>query len=123
MSCSCLFDNLGGQDAVNQVVDIFYRKILLDDRLNYFFMDIDMEKQIQKQKGFLTMAFGGPHHYTGKGLREGHQYLVQKGLNDQHVDQVLEHLAQSLKELGVLDTYITEVLSIANSVRDEVLNR
>lgn len=54
-----LFERLGGQNAVNTAVDIFYRKMLMDDRVNYFFDDVDMEQQILKQKGFLTMVFGG----------------------------------------------------------------
>lgn len=118
-----LFDRLGGQNAVNTAVDIFYRKMLLDERVNYFFDDIDMEQQIRKQKGFLTMVFGGPNHYTGKNMREGHQHLLERGLNDSHVDIVLEHLGATLKELGVLDGDIQKVVAIANSVRDEVLGR
>ena len=69
------------------------------------------------------MAFGGPNNYTGKDLREGHKHLVEKGLDDTHVDIVIEHLGGTLKELGVPDADITEVASIANSVRDDVLNR
>lgn len=33
-----LFERLGGQNAVNTAVDIFYRKMLMDDRVNYFLM-------------------------------------------------------------------------------------
>lgn len=123
MSDSTLFERLGGQDAVNTAVDIFYRKVLLDDRVNYFFDGVDMETQIQKQKGFLTMVFGGPNSYTGKGMRDGHRHLVKKGLNDSHVDIIIEHLGSTLKELGANDEDIAEVASIANSVRDDVLDR
>lgn len=118
-----LFERLGGQAAVNAAVDIFYRKVLADDRVNYFFEGVDMEKQINKQKGFLTMVFGGPNHYTGKSMREGHQHLMTKGLNDTHVDVIIELLGSTLKELGVSDQDIQEVAAIANSVRDDVLNR
>ncbi|HHF7367356.1 TPA: group 1 truncated hemoglobin [Legionella bozemanae] len=118
-----LFERLGGQNAVNTAVDIFYRKMLLDERVNYFFDDIDMEQQILKQKGFLTMVFGGPNHYTGKNMREGHQHLLERGLNDSHVNIVLEHLGATLKELGAHDEDIQKVAAIANSVRDEVLGR
>ncbi|KGP64258.1 globin [Legionella norrlandica] len=118
-----LFDRLGGPHAVNTAVDIFYRKMLMDDRVNYFFDDVDMEKQILKQKGFLTMVFGGPNHYTGKNMREGHQHLLERGLNDSHVDIVIEHLGTTLKELGASDEDIQEVAAIANSVRDDVLGR
>lgn len=118
-----LFERLGGQAAVNTAVDIFYRKMLTDKRVCHFFDDVDMEKQVIKQKGFLTMVFGGPNNYTGKNMREGHAHLIKRGLNDNHVDIVLEHLGVTLSELGVSSEDITQVAAIANSVRDDVLGR
>lgn len=118
-----LYERLGGQEAVNAAVDLFYRKVLTDDRVNYFFDDVDMDKQIGKQKAFLTMVFGGPNSYTGKDMREGHRHLLKRGLNDTHVDIIIEHLGGTLKELGVSDEDIQEVANIANSVRDDVLDR
>lgn len=118
-----LYERLGGQAAVNTAVDIFYRKMLTDQRVSNFFDGIDMDHQILKQKGFLTMVFGGPNHYTGKGMREGHRHLVKMGLNDTHVDIVIEHLGATLRELGADENDIQEVAAIANSVRDDVLDR
>lgn len=118
-----LFVRLGGQNAVNTAVDIFYRKMLLDERVSHFFDDIDMEQQILKQKGFLTMVFGGPNKYSGKNMREGHVHLIKRGLNDTHVDIVIEHLGATLKELGAAEEDIAKVAAIANSVRNEVLGR
>ena len=118
-----LFERIGGEAAVDAAVDIFYRKVLSDDRVNGFFDDVDMEGQIAKQKGFLTMVFGGPNNYTGKDMREGHKHLVANGLNDSHVDAIIELLGATLKELGVADDDIAEIAGIANSVRDDVLNR
>ncbi len=76
-SSDTLFDQLGGEAAVNAAVDIFYRKVLADHRINRFFDNVDMEKQAAKQKAFLTMAFGGPHNYTGEDMRKGHAHLVK----------------------------------------------
>jgi hemoglobin len=118
-----LYERLGGEAAVNAAVDIFYRKMLGDDRVSGFFDDTDMDRQAAKQKAFLTMAFGGPNKYTGKDMRQAHKHLVARGLNDSHVDIVIEHLGGTLKELGVPDADIKEVAAIANSVRGDVLNR
>ncbi len=116
-----LYEELGGAGAVDAAVEIFYRKMLADGRVSGFFDNTDMDKQISMQKSFLTMAFGGPNEYTGKHLRDAHKNL--SGLNDSHVDIVIEHLGATLKELGVDDAKITKVAAIANSVRDDVLNR
>jgi len=118
-----LYERLGGEAAVDAAVDIFYRKVLTDERVSDYFDDVDMEAQAAKQKGFLTMVFGGPNNYTGKDMREGHKHLVERGLNDSHVDAIVELLGATLKELGVGDADIQEVANLANSVRDDVLNK
>ena len=116
-----LYERLGGNAAVDAAVDIFYRKVLMDERISHYFDDVDMAGQAAKQKAFLTMVFGGPHSYTGKDMREGHKHL--KGLNDTHFDAVLEALASTLEELGVPAADIESVAAIGNSVRDDVLYR
>jgi hemoglobin len=118
-----LYEQLGGEPAVEAAVDVFYRKVLSDDRISRFFDDIDMDQQAAKQKAFLTLVLGGPAQYTGKAMREGHAHLVARGLNDSHVDAVVELLGATLKELGVGDAQIAQVAALANSVRDDVLNR
>ncbi len=120
MTTPTLYERLGGEPAIDAAVDIFYKKILLDDTINHFFKDIDMDKQVAKQKGFLTMAFGGPKAYSGKHMRHAHKNI--DGLTGAHFDSVVNHLATTLKELGVTDDLIGEVATIANSVRSDVLN-
>ena len=103
--------------------DIFYRKVLADDRISSFFDGVDMEKQAAKQKAFLTMAFGGPNNYTGEDMRRGHAHLVERGLNDSHFDAVVENLGGTLAELGVSDDLIGEVAAIAETTRNDVLGK
>lgn len=118
-----LYERLGGAPAVDAAVDIFYRKVLQDERISRFFDDVDMERQAAKQKAFLTMVFGGPANYSGLDMRKGHAHLVSRGLDDSHVDAVVELLGQTLQELGVPQADIEEVARLANSVRDDVLSR
>src|SRR6476659_4194490 len=118
-----LYEQIGGEAAVNAAVDVFYRKVLVDDRISRFFDDVDMDRQIAKQKSFLTMAFGGPVAYSGKDMRAAHARLVAMGLNDSHFDAVVELLGQSLTELNVPPALIQQVAAIAESTRADVLNR
>lgn len=115
-----LYEKLGGAPAVDAAVDIFYRKVLVDDRISHFFDSVDMEAQAAKQKAFLTMVFGGPNSYTGKDMREAHKHM---DLNETHFDAVVENLAATLTELGVGEAEINEIAGIAMSVKDDVLNR
>jgi hemoglobin len=118
-----LYEKLGGEPAVNAAVDIFYRKVLADDRIKQFFEGVDMERQAAKQKAFLTMAFGGPNKYTGEDMRRGHAHLVAKGLNDSHFDAVMENLGATLQELNVPGELIAQCAAIAESTRNDVLGR
>jgi hemoglobin len=118
-----LYEQLGGEAAVDAAVDIFYRKVLSDDRISAFFDNVDMDRQAAKQKAFLTMAFGGPNHYTGADMRRGHAHLVKRGLNDSHFDAVVELLGQTLAELKVPTALIAQVAAIAESTRKDVLDR
>lgn len=118
-----LFEQLGGEGAIDTAVDIFYRKVLSDYRINRFFDPVDMEQQAAKQKAFLTMAFGGPNRYTGQDMRNAHDRLVKMGLDDSHFDAVMEHLTATLTELAAPEALIAQVTTIAEGARNDVLGR
>ena len=118
-----LYDKVGGAAAVDAAVDIFYRKVLADYRINRFFDDVDMEAQIVKQKAFFTMAFGGPNNYTGTDMRNAHARLVKMGLNNDHFDAVMEHLGATMQELNVPQELIAQAAAIAESTRKDVLGK
>ena len=118
-----LYEKIGGEPAVDAAVDIFYRKVLGDYRINRFFDGVDMEQQAAKQKAFLTMVFGGPHSYTGQDMRKGHARLVKMGLDDSHFDAVMEHLGETMQELDVPADLIAEAAAIAESTRNDVLGK
>jgi hemoglobin len=116
---STIFEQIGGAPAVNAAVDIFYRRVLTDPVISHFFDDVDMDRQIGKQKAFLTMAFGGPNQYTGADMRKAHQHLK---LREEHFQAVAGHLQGTLQELKVPQKLIDEVMKVAASTHDDVLN-
>jgi len=121
---SSLFERLGGEAAIDAAVDLFYRKVLADDRIKHFFEGVDMKRQAGHQKLFLTFAFGGIPNYPGQAMRQAHKRLVEEmGLSDEHFDAVIENLGSALQELGVSEDLIAEAAKIAESTRDDVLNR
>jgi hemoglobin len=122
-SSQSLYDQLGGEAAVDAAVDIFYRKVLSDYRINRFFDNSDMEKQAAKQKAFLTMAFGGPNNYSGQDMRTAHARFVKMGLNASHFDVVMEHLVATLAELNAPQELITQVEAIAETTRNDILGK
>ena len=115
-----IFQRIGGTIAVNAALGIFYNKVLADERINHFFVNIDMEKQSGKLKAFLAYAFGAPMNYAGKDMRAAHAHMQ---LTEEHFMAVAGHLVATLEELKVDAALIDEVVAIAMSTKDDVLNR
>ena len=119
-----LFERLGGEPAVEAVVDKFYIRVMEDSRINHFFAEIDMEKQREHQINFLRFVFGGSAYYRGLSLRKAHQKSVEQlGLKDEHFEVVFEHLVSTLQELGVADDLIQEVGKVLGGVQTYILNK
>jgi hemoglobin len=111
-----LYERIGGKAAVDLAVDKFYDKVLGDDRIRHFFDNMDMDKQREHQRAFLTYAFGGINEYQGRSMREAHKELVMnRGLNEGHFRAVIEDLELTLQELGVTPDLIAEVMAIAGA--------
>ena len=115
-----LYERIGGEPAVEAAVDVFYRKVLSDERISKYFDSVDMDRQRAKQKAFLTFAFGGPNDYSGSDMRAAHAKL---NLTEADFDAVMENLGGALQELGVPPELIGEAAAIAMSVKNDVLNK
>ena len=115
-----LYHRLGGKAAIDAAVDRFYVKVLADKRINHFFEDVNMTSQHRKQKAFLSAAFGGPIAWKGKDMRKAHEDMK---LTDEHFNAVAENLQKTLEEMKVPKELIAEVMTIAASTKDAVLNR
>jgi hemoglobin len=118
-----LFEKIGGMHVVEAAVEIFYTKVLADDRISHFFRWTHMKSQHAKQKAFLAYAFGAPLKYSGKSMSEAHKHLLEVGLTDVHFDAVMEHLLSTLRDLNVTEELVAQVEEIAESTREHVLGR
>ena len=116
-----LFEKIGGMATVDIAVELFYIKVFADESISLFFSWTSMDAQIARQKAFLAYVFGAPLNYNGKSMRDAHDHLVKRGLNESHFNAVMGHLIATLQELGIPDELIEEVGKIAESTRHNVL--
>ncbi|KAG2489571.1 hypothetical protein HYH03_012019 [Edaphochlamys debaryana] len=92
-----------------------------DPELAPFFEGVDMDRQMKKQAGFLTYAFGGSGAYAGKSLYLSHKRMVEGGgLSERHFDGVAGHLVATLQELGVEQDLIDQVVAIVEPTRGQI---
>jgi hemoglobin len=114
-----LYQKLGGKAALDAAVELFYKKVLADARVNHYFSDINMNKQRRKQKEFLSAALGGPIPWTGKDLRAAHQDL---SLKESDFSAIAENLVATLQELKIDKALIDQVIALVATTHDAVLN-
>jgi len=123
MKSPSLIDRVGGPAALGAAVEIFYKKVIADERVNGFFRGVDMARQHSMMTSYLAYALGSPIKFTGRDLTNTHARLVEMGLNDAHFDAVAENLISTLKELRVPENVIEETLAIVAGKRDDVFGR
>lgn len=113
-----LFDRLGKERVLFQVVGEFYKLIQEDDRINGFFKDIDMASLRQHQLEFLSALLGGPEQYSGRSLKAAHKYLQ---LKQHHFDAVAENLVEALRRFDVGDDDIREAIDKVAVYKGEIV--
>lgn len=117
-----LFERIGGNAAVEQTVIKLYARLLSDPLLAPFFKNADLNELHRSQSAFVTMAFGGPHHYKHIDLRAVHFDAHIQGLTHVHFDATLKHLQDAMRELNVPEDMIAEASEIVEHTRRDVLN-
>jgi len=113
-----LSEKLGGQSAIEQIVDDFYKRVLADDTVNHFFAHTDMEKQRRQQTDFIYYALGGANQYSGRSMEKAHAGM---NLQPEHFDAIAKHLSEAMAARGVSPEDINTAISKVETLRDAVL--
>jgi hemoglobin len=120
---STLLERIGGEVAVNAVVNSFYDKVFADKVLAPFFANTDFVKQRARQGRFLIQFMDGKMPTANEYMRNAHKkYVAEMGLNDTHFNIVATHLVNTLKEFNVPQAMIDEVVVAVSSLHDAVLD-
>jgi truncated hemoglobin YjbI len=116
-----LFEKIGGADALDAAVDRFYEKVLADNELAPFFEGTNMRRMRAMQKGFLSMALGGPVLYSGRDLSRAHALLRERGMGEKHVDKVGSLLLGTLREMEVPEELMQPVRELIEASKHDIL--
>ena len=114
-----IYEKIGGSKSVKAAVDIFYGKVLADDRVNGFFKNTDMTAQRGKQIKFLSFVMGGPEKWQGKNMLEAHRGMK---ITEEHFGAIAGHLQSTLQELKVPDDIVADIMAVAASTHDDIVH-
>lgn len=115
-----LYERLGGEEKVRKIVRDVLQKNLDNPIIGHHFKKVDMEKLNQLVFDFFSMGIGGPHKYAGRDMRTAHAHL---NITDDDFERANIDTILALKENGVADAEINEIIGILDSMRGDVITR
>ena len=68
-----LFEDLGGEPVLRQVIDQFVERVFADVMIGFFFRNARRERIKQKEYEFAAQHLGADIAYTGRALSEAHR--------------------------------------------------
>lgn len=116
-STPTLFDRIGGDEAVAELLFSFYQRVLADPELGPFFADTPIDTLQRMQREFFAAALDGPIHYSGRSLSDVH---AGRGIRSRHLARFLDHLMSTLQDREIDDTDRYEIYSRINTYADEI---
>ncbi|WP_049924135.1 group I truncated hemoglobin [Halopiger djelfimassiliensis] len=113
-----LYDRLGGEDVIADVVDEFYDRIMADEQVAHYFDDVDMQKQRAHQAQFISSVTGGPVEYSGEDMEAAHADL---GIGPDDFEAIATHLDEALASFDVDESDRQTVLEEIERYRDAIV--
>jgi len=112
-----LFERVGGEQMIAEVLDGFYDRVLADPELKPFFRNTSTDKLRSMQREFFGAALDGPVIYTGKPLSHVHH---GRGITKHHFTLFVNHLLDTLRDRGINDQDVTDIISRIRIYADEI---
>lgn len=117
MCMATIYEQIGGGEALEVVVEDFYGRVLADAELAGFFTGTNMTRLKGKQVEFFAAALGGPEPYTGAPMRQVHQ---GRGITMHHFALVAAHLTDSLAAAGVQAEIVDQIIAAIAPLADDI---
>jgi len=118
-----LREQIGGDEAIQNAVEVLTDKLLSDPRINYFLFGVSRTDQGDKHKSFLTVALKGAEGEDIQDLRKNFDHFFDRGFKDRHFDVIFDHLRDTLKQMEIADELSEAVLLASNTLRKSLFLR
>lgn len=113
-----LYERVGGEKAIHEMIHDFYGRVLADPELKPFFKNTSMDKLHKMQLEFFSAAMDGPITYSGKPLSEVH---YGRGIAIHHFALFVGHLLDTLEARGINEQDVQAIISRINTYADEII--
>jgi hemoglobin len=112
-----LFERVGGEKAIAELINEFYDRVLTDPELMPFFKDTAVDKLRRMQREFFSAALDGPITYTGRPLSHVHH---GRGITKHHLARYVDHLIDTLRSRDITDQDVNDIISRISTYAGEI---
>jgi hemoglobin len=113
-----LYERLGGQAAIEAVVEDFVARCAGDDRINGKFARTDVSRLQKMLIDQVCEATGGPCTYAGRDMKETHNGM---GVTAGEFDALVGDLVATLNQLEVPQPEQDELLGLLGPMRGDIV--
>ena len=122
MKPGTIYEAIGGQEPIDNIVTALYKHIGQHKKLIPIFPD-DLEESARKQRLFLTQFFGGPALYLEE---RGHPMLRRRHLpfeiTPERKEAWLECMYKALHEAQIEEPYLTAIFERLSMTANHMVN-
>lgn len=115
-----MYADIGGDEAIENVVTEFYDRVLDDPLLEPYFEGYDMAALYAHQVQFISAVAGGPVEYTGTDMQKAHDGM---GITEEAYSHVAGHLADALRVNNVPEPYVEQIIEEVAALEDDIVNQ
>lgn len=115
-----LYERLGGQPAIDAVVDDFVANVAADPRINRFFANSNIPRLKRLLSEQICAAAAGPCTYTGRDMKTTHAGM---GVTERHFNALVEDLVKSLDKYKVPQKEQQELLGLLGPMKPDIVTR
>lgn len=113
-----LYERLGGEAGISTLVDRIVDLHLVNPLVSTRSATTDQERARAVAKAFLAAGSRGPEPDTGKSRPETHRDV---NISEQEFVAVVDDVMQAMEELGYALPERDDVLSVAYSLKDDIV--
>lgn len=115
-----MYEDIGGNEAIEAVVSDFYERVLSDPLLEPYFEETNMDALFAHQVQFVSAVAGGPVDYGGDDMQDAHEGM---GITEEAFSHVAGHLADALRVNGVSEPHVETIIEEVAALEDDVVGQ
>jgi hemoglobin len=120
MAQKSLYERLGGQPAIVDVVDDFVANVAADKRINAHFTRTDIPRLKTKLVEQICAGTGGPCKYTGADMKSAHYGMK---ITDAQFNALVEDLVKTLDKFKVPAKEKGELLAVLGPMKPDIVGQ